>query len=765
MITKLILENFKSHMHTQMSFKKGTNILIGRMGSGKSSVLDAICFALYGTFPRLSRRDMSTEDLVRLGSGASAAIIQLEFEKGGKKYSVLRKVGKGISEAEVRCEGRLVQKGARQVTSYIEEVLGVDYELFTRAIYSEQNRMDFLLSLNPRQRKEEIDWLLGLGQFDLALQNTQNTCFKLEQQAKALSLPQDDARLEEVSRQLQQQKQAMAECLQEIDRLSFELQKATVKKEEAENEVAIFEQARRRWATLFAEAKKLEAISERLRKELEGKEIPSKESEDLLRKKLEEAEKKLEQKKGELASCQSAFSEVSSKIAVLESQLQAAAVRKTDAERLMQKALSITKGKKLNQIQQELEAAKNQLQKFEADLVQSEAKEKELEAVLFALSSVDAKCPVCGTHLGKENAKALFEQKSNEKKIYASSSLQLRKSISDKKAEIQKLEQAASEVRLLFVEIEALSKQQPTGNLEAELALLKKQKDDLQKNLQQVQKDMLECQQSKSEIEREIQHLQQLSEAFQEATKAESKLEQIRAELEKINFSEEKYAEVQKRVSLISVEWADLRQKLKSKQEQLLMLEKLAAALEGEIFQIKQRKEKAQKYSHAAENLKIYKNCLAAAQVELRNSLIDEINTALAEIWSSLYPYSDYKQVKLEADEKDYRILMYKDGWKEVESIASGGERACLCLALRVAFAAVLTPDLGWLVLDEPTHNLDSDAVALLSEAIQTKIPQIVAQTFVITHDSSLGQASYGTVWQLERDKGAGQPTQVSQIA
>jgi exonuclease SbcC len=140
---------------------------------------------------------------------------------------------------------------------------------------------------------------------------------------------------------------------------------------------------------------------------------------------------------------------------------------------------------------------------------------------------------------------------------------------------------------------------------------------------------------------------------------------------------------------------------------------------------------------------------------------VEEINAALQEIWPAVYPYSDYSGVKLEADEKDYRLLMDKGGWREVDSVASGGERACLCLALRIAFATVLTPDVGWLILDEPTHNLDSDAVALLSEAIGSKIPSIVEQTFVITHDPALGETGEGLVWRLERDKGKNESTRV----
>ena len=58
----------------------------------------------------------------------------LSFERHGKKYEITRNVGKKTAEAEARCDGRLVQKGPKPVTDYVTDALGVDYELFTRAI-------------------------------------------------------------------------------------------------------------------------------------------------------------------------------------------------------------------------------------------------------------------------------------------------------------------------------------------------------------------------------------------------------------------------------------------------------------------------------------------------------------------------------------------------------------------------------------------------------------------------------------------------------
>src|SRR3989338_6111907 len=90
MISSVHLSNWRSHDDSLLEFGKGTNLLIGSMGAGKSSVLDAISFALFGTFPALERRKLALEDLLRLNENNAA--VAVEFHWNNNKYKIERKL-------------------------------------------------------------------------------------------------------------------------------------------------------------------------------------------------------------------------------------------------------------------------------------------------------------------------------------------------------------------------------------------------------------------------------------------------------------------------------------------------------------------------------------------------------------------------------------------------------------------------------------------------------------------------------------------------
>ena len=135
-------------------------------------------------------------------------------------------------------------------------------------------------------------------------------------------------------------------------------------------------------------------------------------------------------------------------------------------------------------------------------------------------------------------------------------------------------------------------------------------------------------------------------------------------------------------------------------------------------------------------------------------------------VWEDLYPYKDIYGVRLGIEEGDY-ILQLQDrtGWIPADGVVSGGERTIACLALRIAFALVLAPQLRWIVLDEPTHNLDGRAVEDLGNVLRDKVTNLVDQVFLITHDPSLETAVSGYLYKIERDKEKDGPSNVVYVS
>jgi exonuclease SbcC len=138
--------------------------ITGPTGSGKSTLLDAMAFALYGLVPRVGK---GVKELVHPGVGE--ARVRLTFQVGARTYRVERVRGK-------RSEGRLfdLTDGERLVpletldrlNGAIEDLLGLSYEAFTRALLLPQGEFDRFLKGEPRERRRLLMDLFGLSRLE-----------------------------------------------------------------------------------------------------------------------------------------------------------------------------------------------------------------------------------------------------------------------------------------------------------------------------------------------------------------------------------------------------------------------------------------------------------------------------------------------------------------------------------------------------------------------------------------------------------------------
>ena len=142
--------------------------LVGPTGSGKSTVIDAICFALYGKVPRLGS---SAASGTITSLGAAETVVRLTFDAGGARYVVARIVRLGRTK-EVRLE-RLhddltttIAAQARETDRAVEAVVGLTFEHFTRCVVLPQGEFARFLHDEPKDRRALLVRLLGLGLYE-----------------------------------------------------------------------------------------------------------------------------------------------------------------------------------------------------------------------------------------------------------------------------------------------------------------------------------------------------------------------------------------------------------------------------------------------------------------------------------------------------------------------------------------------------------------------------------------------------------------------
>ena len=149
--------------------KSQTTLIIGKNGEGKSTILDALCFSLFGK----PFRNVNKGQLINSING-KGCLVEVEFEVNGKEYKIIRGIKPNVFE--IWCENEMLNQDAasRDYQKILEQqILRLNYKTFTQVVILGSASFVPFMQLSSSQRREVIEDIL-----DIRIFSTMNSLLK-----------------------------------------------------------------------------------------------------------------------------------------------------------------------------------------------------------------------------------------------------------------------------------------------------------------------------------------------------------------------------------------------------------------------------------------------------------------------------------------------------------------------------------------------------------------------------------------------------------
>ena len=335
----------------------------GQNGAGKSSLLDALTWALFG-----EARSKDKDALINLGSKAAEVALTFEYEEN--IYRVQRTTPRGKStvlEFQIR-DGEdwrpLTEKSARETQARIEQTLRLDYDTFVNASFFLQGKADEFTQKKAGERKAVLGNILGLEVWEIYKERAAERRKEIEKETAGIdrSIADIDAELAEE----EPRKRRLKELESDLKRLS---------------------EARRTQETALESLRRAAAS---------------------LNQRLAEEKARLEEERRGLKEQEKIISDQSSVISGLTAQIESAKKSLAETEERIAERSKLEENRNAAREQFATLKAENELRKIEMD---------ELKARINQLKAAGgAACPLCGQVLSEEHRRSTLEQLQNEGK-------------------------------------------------------------------------------------------------------------------------------------------------------------------------------------------------------------------------------------------------------------------------------------------------------------------------------------------------------------
>ncbi len=799
-IREVEMENIRSYEHEKIRFPKGTILFEGDIGSGKTTILMAIEFALFGASTKY-------DNLLR--KGAQEGYVRIKFEVNGGEYEIYRslvKRGKSIRNEEsyvINPGGKKRYLKSDEIRSYALRLMGLEVSgkkrkslpIVTYAIYTPQEEMKKILEGEDEERLEVIRKIFKLDEYRIARDNVDIVVSNIDSETKAAKSVEEE--IERLMDELRNLKDELGEKEKERARLEREKRIGERNLRDARKDFEYWDEKRKRYheieknlARLRAVMEKANSEKERLENELREMERDEREIADLKKhadeyEKLKECVEKIEKKIKMMQNIEREYTKIDERISTYTKEIES---RKEIEERLGQLK------RRVDELSREIDSigdVENKRKKIEEmsrevygklRTLQEKLREKEEERK--TLESLGAVCPTCKRPLSSKEKIALLDRNRVDME-------NIRKDIEEIKREVDEVEKRREEIykdelRKRKLEIERAEVEETIKMLrksieelrkkEEEIKRLTKRRNELRSQLGSLQtlRDDYERTQSemklleskwrryivlKEKVKRKDDIEKMLDALRNEIAHIARNIDSLENEMKNLNYSEEMYEKVRRKYQSLEVELAKIDESLRSVMRDLERTNRKIGEKDKLIGDLRKKVEIARKlesirawidgkFRDALENIE--KNRLARINEEFRMLFEEWFHELLGE--------SDYSATV----DENFRPIVRYENYDMPISTLSGGERTSVALSYRLALNTMVKRALGLknniLILDEPTDGFSKDQLFKLKDILEKMDTD---QIIIVSHEKELRNVA-DTVFLVEKREGASRISVIS---
>lgn len=725
-LKKVIIENIRSHEYLEFEPASiGVTAISGENGAGKSTIVDAFSWSLFGT--RL--HGLRNKNYIREGVDAKEKTVQVTsyIRVGNTDFMIKRKItsNEGACECKVFSYNEEIgdwefESGpaVTHAESFIRSILNIDEKGFLSSVFIQQKQVDQIVSASPTERGQVIEKLIGVSAITESTKLAREESRALQRAADIIqpgSLDDEKAKVDEFKIKVTTAKDNLKEVEETLKTLEQELVvlRAT---EQAETELQNHLDSLN---TSLDNVKKDDSyLKENLKNYTKILKDNSEISIDYKLKEIIEEE----------------LSESLEKEKAIQNELNNINIQITRYASLFEETLNYDEIKAAyDEITDNYNDLMNKKSVLDEALMGLKVKVKSVKQHLELLKSGAAECPVCGHPIlnPEEEFKKHTEEQNENKKEF--------KQI---KEELTELEEAISKIGNDKTQYEALlEKATEQVNSVDDFKKAKENKQTKEAELNSIQLVINKNREQLADINANEKHRDLINTAKEQVTISEQRLKDNKKER----------ARLEKEISTLNVlpksTYKVLLNNLKEKEDLLVKTNIQKASLDGELkLIVEQAKQAVQDYKRCKEASENYErlhnqitimNLTNQSLIKFKEQRIKNSIPELTDIASEILArFTDNKFTQLILTDKFETFVVTENNVKRPVSQLSGGELSAAAIALRLAIALFLNNgQQHLLILDEVLTAMSSDRSQLILETI-TSLTN--AQIILIAHNDGI---------------------------